>query len=146
MLGSSAEMGQLISTETHREEGQSRVVDEADEELNADESEAGADEGALYIEGMGKESEIEAMADLGTEDEVLEECEELMNAAEKAVLEEMRREIEKMAQQRNQEGPDEADDAYYMNLPDGELLKFLRARRYVLEHSEENGLMLFTLF
>lgn len=64
-----------------------------------------------------------------TEEESSEKQEELMNSTEKIVLEEMRREIMRMEQQK-QQGNSEADNIDYTTVSDGELLKFLRARRY----------------
>lgn len=125
----------VISDAEEDEEYDDGLEDEAGEvEMFEEEDEFESEEANTGNIPKGEEGEkSEPELESATEDESSEKQEELMDSTERIVLQEMRREIERMEQRKRSgiaDSKGEADEIDYTTVTDGELLKFLRARRY----------------
>lgn len=133
----------VVSDEDDEEEDEDEAEDEEAGGAEAGEIEMIEEEGSDEVEEAGDQEEGEEAekSDEGesmTEEESTEKQEELMDSTEKIVLQEMRREIEQQMAARKQQPAasqgklTQADEVDYTTVSDGELLKFLRARRLVV--------------
>lgn len=104
------------------------MIEEEEEYEGFEAGASSTDENGLHTVDEKSEEEPESV----TEDESPEKQEELMDSTEKIVLQEMRREIERMEHRKREGGGAKGgnEDIDYTTVSDGELLKFLRARRY----------------